>query len=181
LRGAVELIEFFSAFMILFRGEESREKCFPSPALPGSGSTGHLPCKTLAGAFGQPAPRTSAKLLVQGRASSRAGVEFFCWPSCRVVCYAIGRPWTSTHMKKNINVLTVAILSLTLLHALAQPGMRGGMGGAPSGRAWAATWRRFSARTPPSPPLWKCRPAAARARGNDHAGQARLSGRQIAF
>ena len=36
-------------------------------------------------------------------------------------------------MKKNIHVLTAAIFSLTLLQALAQPGMRGGMGGAPSG------------------------------------------------
>jgi len=34
-------------------------------------------------------------------------------------------------MKRNIHVLTAAILSLTLLHALAQPGMRGGMGGGP--------------------------------------------------
>jgi hypothetical protein len=36
-------------------------------------------------------------------------------------------------MKKQINVLAAAILSLTLISTQAQPGMRGGMGAAPSG------------------------------------------------
>ena len=32
---------------ILSRRKKARRRCFPSPALPGSGSTGHLHCKTL--------------------------------------------------------------------------------------------------------------------------------------